>query len=86
MTLNALRHKRTCTRGQCPAAPPEFANFCDIANSGGAETGSTRVVKAKFVSGMVSAVIGPRLLNANDNHTFVAANDNGVVAGNAIAA
>ena len=72
--------------GAVPGGSTRICKFYDTANSGGAETGSTRVVKAKFVSGMVSAVIGPRLLNANDNHTFVAANDNGVVAGHAIAA
>lgn len=55
------------------------------ANGGGAETGSTRVVKASLRR---SAFRRYRIIviNANDNHAFVAANDNSVVAGEAIAA
>ena len=45
---------------------------------GGAEIGSTRVVKAKFVSGMVPPLSG-FIIVANDN-LQVAANDNGRLA------
>lgn len=50
------------------------------AQGGGPETGSTRVVKSKFASGMIPPLSG-RFILANDNFVRVAANDNSVVAG-----
>ena len=47
--------------------------------SGGAEIGSTRVIKAIVCIRHGTAVTGPRQLNANDNTQFVAVNDNFVV-------
>ena len=49
-----------------------------LENFGGPETGSTRVVKMKSVSGMVPPLSG-YIIVANDNYAFVAANDNSAV-------
>ena len=56
---------------------------------GGPETGSTRVIKVfcgvrNDTAGVLPA--GSSIINANDNSKFVAANDNSVVGGYAIAA
>jgi len=48
------------TRGQYPAAPPVFLAFL-AGHAGGAETGSTRAVKAKSVSVMVRSLSGQAL-------------------------
>ena len=77
------------TRGQCPAGPPKcgglsFKLMDKLTDFGGPETGSTRVIKAKSVSGIVPPLSG-YIVVANDNYAFVAANDNAVV-GQAIAA
>jgi len=56
-----------------------------FAYSGGAETGSTRVVKVKSVSGIVPPLSGFFIV-ANDNNYAVATNDNFVVEGIAEAA
>ena len=46
----------------------------------GAETGSTCVIKIKFVSVRDTVVIRSSIINANDNVQTVAANDNVYVA------
>lgn len=53
------------------------------AHSGGAETGSTCVIKIRFVSVRDTVVIRSSIINANDNVQTVAANDNVYVAAGA---
>ena len=60
------------------AVPGGSTRIHNSANSGGAETGSTHVVKAESVFGMVPPLSGYFIV-ANDNYAFVAANDNSFV-------
>jgi len=68
------------TRGQYPAAPP-FERIALIISDGGAETGSTRAIKVIFGIRHCIRRYRAKIINANDNFAFVAANDNSVVEG-----
>lgn len=66
--------------GAAPDAQNSQIRRCSSANFGGAESGSTDVVKGYAFASHDTDLNGSNLINANDNVSFVAANDNNVAA------